>query len=407
MSVAFKHTTLGNGLTVIAEQRDTAHTAAVGFFVKVGTRDEPAELMGVSHFLEHMCFKGTDRRTADQVNQGFDSIGAEYNAMTSQESTVYYAHVLPEHLGEAVDLLGDILRPSLRDDDFDMEKQVILEEIGMYADRPFWVGYEHAMDTYFGDHPLGYRILGTNASIRSLSAESMRSFFNLRYSPDNIVVSLSGRLDFDATVAQLESLCGRWRPTGAQRYHAPVTPGVADRTHVDEKLTNQYVIAVSPAPAKEDDARYAAAVLSHVLGDDDGSRLYWELIDPGLAEEAAVSHQGFDGVGTFLSYAASSKRNAAQVEQKLLAVLDSAAADLTEEEVERARNKIAMDLMLQNERPAGRMMALGAAWQSTGQYRSLEEELSGVEAVTAASLQALVERYPFATRTIIRMAPGS
>ena len=138
MSIQFQQTTLPNGLTILAESSDDARTSAVGFFVKAGTRDEQLPVMGVSHFLEHMMFKGTARRTADDVNREFDEIGADYNAYTSHEKTVYYAHVLPEFLANAVDLLGDMLRPALREDDFSMEKNVILEEISMYEDRPQW-----------------------------------------------------------------------------------------------------------------------------------------------------------------------------------------------------------------------------------------------------------------------------
>ena len=164
MAVNFQKHTLPNGLTVLAEVAPEAHTAAVGFFVKAGARDETGELMGVSHFLEHMMFKGTARRTADDVNREFDEIGADYNAFTSHEQTVYYAHVLPEFLPRAVDLLGDMLRPALRTDDFDMEKNVILEEIGMYDDRPEWVLQDRLLEEYFRGHPLGYRVLRTRAS---------------------------------------------------------------------------------------------------------------------------------------------------------------------------------------------------------------------------------------------------
>ncbi len=406
MSIEFKKTVLDNGLTVIGEVNGSAHTAAVGFFVNVGTRDETPEVMGVSHFLEHMCFKGTDRRSADDVNRDFDRIGASYNAMTGQEATVYYAHVLPEHLDDAVDLLADIMRPSLRDDDFEMEKNVILEEIGMYADRPFWVAYEQAMESFFGPHTLGYRILGTHETIGGLDADAMRGYFNRRYSPDNMVVSLSGKVDFDHTVAQLNALCGAWQRTGATRDYAGGEPAQRDETHVDEKLTNHYVVAISGGPSKQDESRYPAAVLAHLLGDSDGSRLYWNLIDPGLADEAELSHQGFDRTGTFVAYASCPPGKAAEVERVLLQTLDAATEGLTDSEVERARNKIAVDLMLQNERPSGRMMALGGNWLATGEYRSLDDELRRLGAVDAAAVRELCAAHRFEVRTVVRLTPG-
>src|SRR5215210_3341262 len=166
--MTFHHPTLPNGLTVLGETNRAALSAAVAFWVKTGSRDETPDVSGVSHFLEHMMFKGTPRRTALDVNLDFDRIGASYNAYTSEENTVYYAAVLPEYLPRAVDILADILRPSLRVEDFDMEKNVIIEEIGMYEDQPMWSAYDHAKRVYFADHPLGNSILGTPASITAL-----------------------------------------------------------------------------------------------------------------------------------------------------------------------------------------------------------------------------------------------
>ena len=154
---------LANGLQIIGETSPSARSVALGFFVRTGARDETPDVSGVTHFLEHMVFKGTPHRTALDVNRDFDRIGADYNAFTSEENTVFHAAVLPEYLPQAVDILADILRPSLRDDDFDMEKNVIIEEIGMYEDQPMWSAYDHAKRVYFADHPLGNSILGTAA----------------------------------------------------------------------------------------------------------------------------------------------------------------------------------------------------------------------------------------------------
>src|SRR5687768_16836097 len=172
---------LPNGLELIGETIPTARSASVGFFVRTGARDEDAAVSGVSHFLEHMVFKGTPRRTALDVNLDFDRIGASYNAYTSEESTVFYAAVLPEYLPRAVDILADILRPSLRGEDFDTEKQVILEEIGMYEDMPAFAASDHARKIYFADHPLGNSILGSTGSITALTRDQMNGYFARRY----------------------------------------------------------------------------------------------------------------------------------------------------------------------------------------------------------------------------------
>src|SRR3954470_14798902 len=161
----FHHQKLANGLTIIGETSPAAKSAAVGFFVRTGSRDETPEVSGVSHFLEHMVFKGTPRRSAFDVNRDFDRIGADYNAFTSDENTVFYASVLPRYVPQAVDILADILRPSLRGEDFDMEKNVIINEIGRYDDQPMWAAYDQARKLHFGEHKLGNSVLGTKKSI--------------------------------------------------------------------------------------------------------------------------------------------------------------------------------------------------------------------------------------------------
>lgn len=412
MGIDFQHHQLLNGLTVIAEANDAAHTAAVGFFVKTGARYEDPAMMGVSHFLEHMMFKGTARRSADDVNREFDEIGANYNAFTSHEQTVYYAQTLPEFLPRATDLLGDMLRPALRTEDFDMEKNVILEEIGMYDDRPEWRLQDQLIESYYAGHGLGFRVLGTGGdegTVTKLSVEQMRDYFQARYSPDNIVVAAAGQVDFEALVADAERLCAGWEPTQATRDTAAAPAEQCELSVEDPKLARHYVGLLTPAPSAQDEARYAARVLSDVLGDSEGSRLYWELVDPGLAEEADFAFHPQDHAGAFMAFATSDPARAEEVESKLLATMDAFAAerDVTDDEVTRAKNKLATQATLQGERPMGRMHALGAGWVYLGRYLSLEEELGHLMAVTPSDVAALLERYPFTPRTILRLGPGA
>ena len=164
---------LPNGLTVVAECNADAYSTAVGFFVETGARDETAAQAGVSHFLEHMVFKGTPTRSGEDVNRAFDEMGAHYNAFTSEENTVYYAAMLPEHQTAAVELLADILRPSLREEDFNTEKKVILEEIKMYEDQPPFGADEKCRAAHFGPHPLGRSVLGTLDTVGALTVDAI------------------------------------------------------------------------------------------------------------------------------------------------------------------------------------------------------------------------------------------
>ncbi|MFK7788043.1 MAG: M16 family metallopeptidase [Phycisphaeraceae bacterium] len=409
MPIDFKQHTLSNGLTILAEVNDDAHTAAVGFFVKAGARDETPDVMGVSHFLEHMMFKGTDKRTAEDVNREFDEIGASYNAYTSHEQTVYYAHVLPEVLPSAVDLFADMLRPSLRADDFDTEKQVILEEIGMYDDRPEWRLQDRLLEEHYADHGLGYRVLGTNETVSDLTAPQMRSYFDDRYSPDNLIVSAAGRLDFDQLCADLEVRCGGWAPTNATRTY--VAPSESDKriTMNQDNVSRHYLAMLCPGPSAQDALRYPSKVLADVLGDSDGSRLYWALVDPGLADEADFSFWPHDQTGAFMSYASCDADRAEAVENKLMSTLEAITGDgfdINAGEVQRAINKLVTRATLQGERPAGRMQALGAKWMYHGRYVSLDEELDHLLAVKVEDLAKVLERYTFNPKTIVTLGPA-
>ena len=405
MAVDFKHASLHNGLQIIAEVDPEAHTAAMGIFIKAGARDEATKLMGVSHFLEHMMFKGTPRRTADEVNQHFDDIGANYNAFTSHEMTAFWAHVLPEHLPQASDVLTDILRPSLRGEDFTQEKGVILEEIAMYADHPFWVLYEQAMERYYGEHPLSHRVLGTKESIQRMTRDEMAAYFEQRYSADNTVIALAGRVDFDTEVARLGEACGGWARTDAARRYPPVTIKPQEFTDTSEKVNRHYMLAISPAPAVQDDDRYAAGILAQILGDADGSRLYWALVETGLAEDAEAHYDPRDGVGEFYLYASCSPDQADTIERM---VLDEAARlpdSLEERDLARVRSKMATSVTLAGERPSGRMTRIGRVWTYTGSHRSLEEELDRINAVTLDDLHRVYEAYPFTPRVVARLTP--
>jgi len=401
----FKKAVLTNGLTIIAEHNAAAHTSAIGFFVNTGTRDEALPVMGVSHFLEHMLFKGTARRTADDINREFDEIGADYNAYTSHENTVYYAQVLPEYLPHAIDLLADMLRPALRKEDFDIEKNVILEEISMYDDRPSWRLQDTIIEKYFGSHPLGFRVLGTADSIKALSVEQMREYFAGRYGPENITVAIAGAFDFDAVIQQLTRTAGTWARGTASRDLGIVTPHAATLSLPDANLNRHYVAFMCPGPSAQDPLQYAATVLADVVGDSEGSRLYWALIDQGLADEADIAYVPQDRVGSFWGFASCDPKRAAKVEKILLQTIDQFAGTVREDEVERAKHKLATSAVVSGETPRGRMRALGGNWLYTQRYLTLDEELSLLTAVTPADVQRVMEQHAFSKRTLVRLGP--
>jgi predicted Zn-dependent peptidase len=398
---------LANGLQIIGETSPSARSAALGFFVCTGSRDETPEECGVTHFLEHMVFKGTPRRTALDVNRDFDRIGADYNAFTSEENTVFHAAVLPEYLPQAVDILADILRPSLRDDDFDMEKKVIIEEIGMYEDQPMWSAYDHAKRIYFAEHKLGNSILGTPASITALKRNQMHAYFQRRYVAPNIIVAAAGNFEWPRFVELVEKHCGNWQKGETGRQGVSETRG-SERFEVmtKEKVAQEHVFLISPGPTADSPLRYAADLLGMAVGDDSGSRLYWALVDPGLADSADCSFHEYEGAGAFYTSFSCQPEQAEEDLQLVVDVLhDVQENGIREEELNQARNKVLSRVVRGSERPKGRMMALGMNWIYQHGYRPVDDELRAFESVTLADIRQVLQRYPLDRVTTLALGP--
>jgi predicted Zn-dependent peptidase len=402
----FQQTTLDNGLEVIAELNDRALSVAAGFLVKTGSRDESTEMAGVSHFLEHMTFKGTARRDAVAVNRDFDQVGAKHNAQTSEEDTFYHVTSLPEYLPPAFDVLADILRPSLRAEDFETEKKVIIEEIRMYLDNPMSVAYEAARTAHFGAHPLGNSILGTVESITALKSEQMHEYFQRRYSPSNIVLAFAGKAQWGALVDLAKTHCGGWQGGTATR-EAVAHHGVDSfRTILRADDQQQTVVAVCDGPPLESCDRYAAHLLATVLGDHTGSRLYWTLIDPGLADGAELSYQEYNQAGAFFTFLScepgSTQANLGRIAEEYKSVIRRG---LTEQELVQAKNKLLSRSVLRSERPLGRLASLGFHWMYRRTYVPLEQELEAFNNVTLDQVRRLLSEWPIWPLTVVSVGP--
>ena len=402
----FQSHKLVNGLEIVAECNNAAHSLGVGFFVRTGARDEGNAIAGVSHFLEHMVFKGTPRRSADDVNREFDELGAHYNAFTSEENTVYYAAVLPEYQEPCVDLLADIMRPSLREEDFQMEKQVILEEIQMYADQPPFGMDDRIKELHYGNHPLARSVLGTAESVGELSVEQMRSYFESRYSPGNLFVAAAGRVDFDTLVEQVESRCGQWAPQTTTRDIPPPTSQTKFHNVVRDSTSQQYVLQLADAPASENDDRYAAKLLATMIGDDSGSRLYWELIDPGLAESASLGHYEYLGAGMFFTWLSCAPDAARDIFDRVAQLYARAEQDgFTSEELRQAQSKVKARVVLGSERPRNRLFNIGGNWMQRSEYRSVADDLASVDAVKLDDVHRVLSQFPLSRSTTVTIGP--
>ena len=402
----YDHHTLRNGLEIVGEHNPEAKSLAIGFFVRTGSRDESPEISGVSHFLEHMMFKGTERRSAADVKREFDEMGARNNAFTSFETTVYFGAVLPEFQGRLLDLLADMLRPSLRQDDFDTEKKVILEEIAMYQDRPQFVAGQLARETYYHGHPLGNSVLGTTESISALQRDQMKAYFERRYAANNVTLVLVGNYDWEAAIAGAERVCGAWQTAETPRTLTRPEPFPQERMVTEARWDRLYLYAVAPAPSAQDEARFAAEVLAEAVGGGDGSRLYWALTHPGLADAAGIYYDASDGAGAFYAFASCDPAHALEVMQVLRSTLcEPQDEPLSEDEISRARRKIASQIVIRAETPMGRLTPVGYDWLYRRHIDRLDELVERYSTVAPTAVSALLAERPFEQMTLVALGP--
>ena len=402
----FRHEQLPNGLDIVAEVSEAAHSASLGFFVKTGARDEHESISGMSHFLEHMVFKGTDTLSAEDINLRFDSMGASSNAFTSEEDTVYYAAVLPEKQHDALELLSAMMRPALREDDFITEKQVILEEIKMYDDQPPFGADDRCRALFFKNHPLAQSVLGSTSSIEALQVEAMREYHQKRYSSNNLVLAASGAVDFESLIKSAHRLCGEWKPSppGNRKvsFSSSQCEAVTD-VITREQAALEYAVRMSPGPAEDTNDRFAAKLLAMIIGDDSGSRLYWDLVDSGRAEHAACHHHDFLDAGIFVTQLSCEPETTHSLLDRIVEIYQGAEDDLSTNEVDQARNKLLSRVVLAGERPRQRLFSLGLEWAHLSRYRSVSDDLATLDTISREDLHRILAEWhlPASSSTVL------
>jgi predicted Zn-dependent peptidase len=395
---------LSNGLQIVGQPMPDFESVAVSYFVRTGSRDEydPA-IAGVSHFLEHMVFKGTKSLNWQEITLEFNKIGAELNAFTSHEATVFYARVLGEYLDRAVELLSDMMYPRLDESDFETEKEVIINEIARSEDQPYNYTYRQLMQTYFGGHPLGHDVLGSRDSIRNMHIEQMRNYWQRRYAANNLILSVAGKFDWDHIVELAEKHCTNWRTGDTGRDVAHYEPAQSiNNIMVNEQLKQQIMIIAMPAVDIKDPDYYAAALGGSILGDSDGSRLYWNIYQRGLAESASAGVWAMEGTGILLMEANSTPEDAPRVLKLLRAELDSLLNDgIYEDELRRAKDKLISGIVLSSESTFARMRSLASDWVTEGRLISVEEEVERVEKVTTEDVMRALKRFPLREKQVL------
>lgn len=397
-----------NGLTVVMEFMPQTVSSAVGFLVKTGARDEHQKLDGVSHFLEHMMFKGTHKRGWQEINRDFDRMGARYNAFTSWEETCYYAWVLNEEVPHALELLCDMLAPSLPEGEFVTEKKVILEEIARYRDMPEHIAFEEAMKVAFAGHRLSSNILGGSESIKRLTREQMSGYFNQRYVPDNMVLFACGNLDENALLRSVEDHMGK--RSGSRTNRVQVAPDFhpGKKSVVNADIARQHLVLMWPALPLNDRRNVASALLGAVLGDDNNSRLYWALRHTGLAEEAGGGYWGFSDTGLMAIHASCDPAKSGQVGAILRQEAGKLKKKIREEELQRVKNRARTALVFSAETPFNRFRQLMHHWSVRRELLTIEEMLARVNEVTVEDLYALLKEFPLDTEgVVVHLGPAN
>lgn len=382
---------LPSGVRLLTEKVPGTRSASVGLWVAVGSRDEEKQQSGAAHFLEHLLFKGTKTRSAWDIAAAFDAVGGESNAATAKESTHYYARVLDEDAPMAVATLTDMVTSSvLRDEDVEMERTVIVDELAMSDDTPAEVAQEAFFLSAFGDTALGRPIGGTLDSVRSISGDQIRRLYQDKYAPGELVVTAAGNVDHAQLVEQVTTALeasdwARFRPgdPNPRRSNDPKHFGAPTEEIIERDIEQTHILVGGQWLPTGDPRRPVSTVLTTVLGGGVSSRLFQEIREKrGLAYTTYAFEVGFADAGVFGMYAGCAPGNAAEVEKIMWAQLEElAAGSLEQEEVDRAIGQLRGGLALGLEDSSSRMSRLGRS-ELQGQFISVDASLARIEAVS-------------------------
>ncbi|HEX9258744.1 MAG TPA: pitrilysin family protein [Acidimicrobiales bacterium] len=400
-------TRLSSGLRVASERVPGARSVASGVWVSVGARDEPPELSGVSHFLEHLLFKGTETRSAKALAEAVDRVGGDMNAFTTKEYTAYYTRLPADRLELGLELLGEVLTvPSLRDHDIDSERHVILEELMMDEDSPEDRVHTLLYESLFPGHPLGRDTAGDRDTVEAITPDDVRAFFREWYHPAAMVLAVASDVEHDDVVAEAERRFGGFAPGPLPERATP--GGVVRPLAVLRRPTEQAHLAVGfRAVARDDPDREALDVVNHVLGGGMSSRLFDEIREQrGLAYSVYSSPASYADAGALTVYAGTAPSTASLVLDLVDEQLTKLRTDgITDDELAVAKGYLTGSFLLGLEDTTSRMARLGGLLTTTGAIRPVDEQLARWEAVTQDDVCRVVARVLDGPRSLAALGP--
>jgi predicted Zn-dependent peptidase len=380
-------TTLPNGFRIVTEAMPGLKSASVGIWITAGGRHERAEQNGIAHFLEHMAFKGTEKRSSLRIAEEIEDVGGYINAYTSREMTAYYARVLEDDVALALDVIGDIvLNPVFDPKEIEIERHVILQEIGQALDTPDDIIFDWLQEVSYPDQPFGRTILGPTERVSAFSRDDLTGFVAEHYSPDRMILSAAGAVDHDAIVAQAEALFGARSRVGGGLIQPAVFKG-AERREVKTLEQVHFALAFD-APGYLSQDVYTAQLYAMALGGGMSSRLFQKVREErGLCYSIFAQSGAYEDAGQITIYAGTSEEEIGDLTAITMAELKRASDDMTEAEVARARVQLKAGLLMGLESPSSRAERLARLLAIWGRVPTPEEAVAKIDAVTTAGVR--------------------
>ncbi|WP_434511655.1 M16 family metallopeptidase [Desulfitobacterium sp. AusDCA] len=390
----YQKAVLSNGVRVITEEIDYVRSVSIGLWVGAGSRDEREGNEGISHFIEHMLFKGTKNRTARELAESLESVGGQLNAFTTKEFTCFYAKVLDENLDLSIDVLSDMFFNSLFDEkEIEKEKRVVIEEIKMYEDSPDELIHDLFSEYVWDDHPLGKPILGTEESIRGLSREKILDYLSHHYAPDNLVVAVAGKINHEDVLKKLTPIFGEFKRGGKRILEGTPKEQAIQRYNTKDTEQMHLIIGV-PGLGQDDEDIYPMHIFNNILGGGLSSRLFQEIREQrGLAYSVYSYHSTYVDTGMFAIYAGTTPSNTQEVVECILAELQEMRANgITADELAKTKAQIKGGLYLGLESASSRMSRLGKTELCYDRVISPEEMVEKLEKVTLEDVKRVMNR---------------
>lgn len=388
-----KKYTCQNGVRIVLENIPTVRSAAIGVWIKTGSRNETPELNGVSHFLEHMFFKGTTTRNAREIAESFDSIGGQVNAFTSKEYTCYYAKVMDNHASYALEILADMFFNSTFDEEeLKKEKNVVYEEIKMYEDTPDDIVHDLLSKAVYDNHPLGYPILGTESTLETFNSETLKKYVHDMYTPDKVVVSIAGNVD-EKLIQEVESYFGSYQ--GGEERLELVKPAFHENRITRKKETEQAHLCLGFKGLEiGNDKTYSLITLNNILGGSMSSRLFQDVREQrGLAYSVYSYHSSYQDTGLVTVYGGTGTSQLDSLYETIQETLDTLKKDgITEKELRNSKEQLKGSLMLSLESTNSRMSRNGKNELMLGEHRSLDDIIIKIDEVTENSVNEMANQ---------------